>query len=132
MSFENMKQPELKRVAEEFGVDVPDKPFLKNAEIIAALVEDGVTFDQWQRLQGEPEEEVKVPEPKELVVQDVTKANSVLIKMTRENGTFEDRGYRFTKSHPFVAVKEDDAEFFVNTYEGFRVALPSEVKEYYS
>ncbi len=131
MSFADMKQPELKIVAEEFGVDIP-KGFVKNEKIIELLQADGVTFDQWQRLKGEPVEEEVVEQPKEEIkVKDVTKTQ-VLIKMTRENGTFEDRGYRFTKSHPFVAVSEDDAEYFVNAYEGFRVALPSEVKEYYS
>ena len=131
MSFEDMKQPELKRVAEEFGVEIPKGGFVKNADIVAALEADGVTFDQWQKLIGELEEikeELVVKEP--VVVRDVS--NSILLKMTRANGTFEERGYKFTREHPFIAVQEDDAEYFINSYEGFRVALPSEVKEYYS
>jgi len=131
MSFADMKQPELRLVAEEFGVEVP-KSFVKNEKIIELLEADGVTFEQWSRLKGEPDEEPEAVEvSKEVKTKDTTKAQ-VLIKMTRENGTFEDRGYRFTKAHPYVAVDEEDAEFFVNAYEGFRVALPSEVKEYYS
>jgi hypothetical protein len=129
MSFEDMKQPELRKVADEFGVEVPSG-FVKNAKIIELLKEDGVTFDQWQRLQGAGDEVQPEKEVPKVTVIDVS--NAVLIKMTRGNGTFEDRGYRFTSRHPFVAVKEEDVEFFVNTYDGFRVALPSEVKEYYS
>jgi hypothetical protein len=130
MSFAEMKQPQLKEVAEEFGVDIP-KGFVKNEKIIELLEADGVTFDQWQRLKGEPEE-VETVKEETLVIEDVTNVETVLLKMTRANGTFEDRGYLFTAKHPFVAVKEDDAEHFVNNYEGFRVALPSEVKQYYS
>lgn len=129
MSFEDMKQPELRKVADEFGVEVP-KSFVKNEKIIELLAADGVTFEQWQRLQGAEDEVQPEKAVPEVTVIDVS--NSVLLKMTRDNGTFEDRGYRFTSSHPFVAVLEEDAEFFVNTYDGFRVALPSEVKEYYS
>ncbi len=131
MSFKDMKRPELLKVAEEFGVEVPSGNFVKNEKIVELLEADGVTYDQWQRLNNDVEEDVQLPEaPKEVKVKDVT--NSVLLKMTRENGTFEDRGYRFTKSHPFVAVAEEDADFFVTQYEGFRIALPSEVKDYYS
>jgi hypothetical protein len=41
-------------------------------------------------------------------------------------------GVTFTKEHPFVAVSEDIAQEIFDKEEGFRLASPREVQEYYS
>jgi hypothetical protein len=52
--------------------------------------------------------------------------------MTRQNGTYEVRGHKFTKVHPFLPVSEDDANYILDNIEGFKIATPREAEEYYS
>ena len=52
--------------------------------------------------------------------------------MERKNPSFETHGYLFTQSHPFVAVPEKTAQDIFDTEDGFRMATPREVQEYYS
>lgn len=127
MSFDKLSQKALIKVAEDFGVDV--KPGTTKPAIIAELVEMGVTYDMWQKFNNvEPEPEGDSTEAKALFTE---KEARVLVKMERENGTYETRGYRFTRDHPFVPVKESDAELICRSAEGFRIALPSEAAQYY-
>ena len=58
--------------------------------------------------------------------------NTVLVRMNRENFRYDINGYTFTKEHPFVAMPEDDAQKIFDKEEGFRLATPKEVQEYYS
>ncbi len=56
MSFETLKVSELKKIAEDFGVDIES---LKNkADIIAALSEEGVSWSVYKKTLGEKEEAV--------------------------------------------------------------------------
>jgi len=51
MSFETLKVSELKKIAEDFGVDIES---LKNkADIIAALSEEGVSWSVYKKTLGE-------------------------------------------------------------------------------
>jgi len=52
--------------------------------------------------------------------------------MTRANGTFVIRGYKFTKDHPFLPVREEDAVYLTENIEGFKIANPREAEEFYS
>lgn len=127
--FKDLKPAELKTAAEYFGVDLEGTP--TKVEIIAALEADGVTWAQYNEIFNPTVKE----EPTVITVsqrKNVTRENGVLLKMERENPTFEVKGYRFTKKHPFIAVDPDDADYIVHNYEGFRPALPSEVEKYYS
>ena len=130
MSFKNLKQPELKKAAADFGVELP-KGIISNDKIIELLEADGVTYDQWAKLQPKEDEEETEVEVEETEEPEGEERNT-LIKMTRANPTFEDRGYRFTKSHPYVLVTEEDAEWFIENYEGFKIASPKELREFYS
>ena len=47
MSFSTMKIAELKQIAEDFAVDLPNSK--SKAEIIAAFAEEGVTWDIYQK-----------------------------------------------------------------------------------
>ena len=58
--------------------------------------------------------------------------DSVLVRMTRANFRYDIMGYTFTKEHPFVAMKEEDAQEIFDREEGFRMATPREVQEYYN
>ena len=131
MSFETMKVAELKKIAEDFAVDTEG---LKNkADIIAALSEEGVTFAVYAKTLDVKEEEAEMNENEVLPKPDKTQSkDNVLVRMTRANFRYDILGYTFTKDHPFVAMKEEDAQKIFDVEEGFRLATPKEAQEYYS
>jgi hypothetical protein len=51
---------------------------------------------------------------------------------TRANFRYDIMGFTFTKDHPFVAMTEDEAQEIFDKEEGFRLATPKEVQEYYN
>ena len=137
MSFVQLKKDLLVQVAEDFAVDLPEDATKK--DIIDRLEEDGVTWDMYKEAypsvmdqdekdadEADAEEEVK-PE-----VEFKAPEKKVLLKMTRANGTFVVRGYTFTKAHPYLPVSEDDAVYITENIEGFKIANPRELEEYYS
>lgn len=133
MSFETLKVSELKKIAEDFAVDTDG---LKNkADIIATLSEEGVTWAVYQKTIKDIEESVEADEYEVLPKFDPTKDQSkdkVLVRMTRANFRYDINGYTFTKDHPFVAMSEDEAQEIFDKEEGFRLATPKEVQEYYN
>ena len=134
MSFETLKVDELRKIADSFGVDLEDAK--NKAEIIAALVEEGVSFDMYENFstaEKEPVEEVvEDEEAPRRQPKNKSKEPTVLVKMERLNPSYETYGYIFTQSHPFVAVPEKLAQDIFDTESGFRMATPREVQEYYS
>ena len=130
MSLESMKLAELKRVAEEFGVDLESSK--TKAEVLAALAEEGVTSELINNLKQVEREEMP-PAPVFSNAEDFNKdPNSALVKMERKNKSYETFGYTFSQEHPFVAMPMEAAMEIFDTQEGFRLATPREVNEYYS
>lgn len=133
MSFEKMKVDELRAVANEFAVDIDPKD--NRSVIITKMGENGVTWDYYQKSLGvEAEAPARVATPvasfdAPVVSDDEEK---VLLRMTRANGTFQVRGVTFTRSNPYAIVRERDADYILEKYEGFRIASPKEVREFYS
>lgn len=131
MSFETLKIAELKKIAEDFGVEIEG---LKNkTDIIAALSEEGVTWSVYQKtVQSlEEEEDMAIETP---VKPDTKKKNAedaVLVKMERQNYSYQTHGFTFTKEHPYVAMDKDTAQEIFDKEEGFRLATPKEVQEFY-
>ena len=132
MSFDTLKISELKKIAEDFGVSTDQ---LKNKnDVIAALTEEGVTWAVYQKtvkdiednLEEAPEPQAKFDPKKEISEDDV------LVRMTRANFRYDILGFTFTKEHPFVAMKKDQAQAIFDKEEGFRLANPKEVQEFYS
>jgi len=130
MSFDTLKVAELKIIATDFAVDTEG---LKNKkDIIAALAEEGVT---WSVYQSTVEAIEKDTEEIEILPKFDPKAqpeNTILVRMTRDNHRYDIHGYTFTKDHPFVAMSEDDAQKIFDTEEGFRLATPKEVQDFYN
>jgi DNA polymerase III delta prime subunit len=132
MSFETLKVAELKKIAEDFAVETEG---LKNkADVIAALAEEGVTYavyaktlEKLEEAEDESEEVLPRFDPKKSQSKD-----DVLVRMTRANFRYDILGYTFTKEHPFIAMKEEDAQKIFDMEEGFRLATPREAQEYYS
>ena len=132
MSFYTLKIAELKKIAEDFGVSTDE---LKNKnDVIAALAEEGVTWAVYQKtikdiednLEEAPEPQAKFDPKKEISEDDV------LVRMTRANFRYDILGFTFSKDHPFVAMNKDQAQAIFDKEEGFRLANPKEVQEFYS
>jgi hypothetical protein len=130
MSFETLKVAELKKIAEDFAVDADA---LKNkTDIIAALTEEGVTWSVYQKTLKDLEDELDILD--EAPKQDLNTDDGqekVLVRMTRANFRYDILGHTFTKEHPFVAMKESTAQSIFDLEEGFRLATPKEVQEFY-
>ena len=131
MSFETLKVAELKKIAEDFAVDA-DGLKSKN-DIIAALADEGVTWAVYSKTLKDVEEAEDISDeilprfdPKKDLAED-----TVLVRMTRANFRYDILGHTFTKDHPFVAMKEKQAQEIFDKEEGFRLATPKEVQEYY-
>ena len=131
MSFETLKVSDLKKIAEDFAVETDG---LKNkADIIAALSEEGVTWSVYNKTIDSMEEE-------DMLVEVLPKfdpkaeqpENTVLVRMTRDNYRYDTTGFTFTKEHPFIAMNKDLAQEIFDKEEGFRLATPKEVQEFYN
>lgn len=136
-SFVTLNKDVLQQVANEFGVEWTTEDPKKN-EMIKDLEDEGVTWAMYKDAFPDPtddepeDDEPEVQEKTESAAEFKTQPKKVLVKMTRANGTFEVRGYRFTKAHPFLPVSEEDANYIVGNLEGFAIATPGEAEEYYS
>jgi hypothetical protein len=132
MSFDTLKVKELKTLAADFAVDVDG---LKNkADVIAALTEEGVTWSVYQgtlknieNAKEDADEILPRLDPNQKLDEDM-----VLVKMDRPNYRYDALGFTFTLEHPFVAMKPDVAQEIFDKEEGFRLATPREVQEYYN
>jgi hypothetical protein len=130
MSFDTLKVGELKAIAEDFAVETEG---LKNKQdIIAALSEEGVTYAVYAKTLKDVEdakEEIEILpvfDPKAERTED-----TVLVRMTRANFRYDILGHTFTQDHPFVAMHKDAAQEIFDIEEGFRLATPKEVQDYY-
>lgn len=135
MSFETLKVAELRAIAEDFAVDTDG--IKTKADIIATLAEEGVTWSVYQKTIKDVEAAAEeFADTEEILPRFDPKKdnpeNTVLVRMTRENFRYDILGFTFTKEHPFVAMTEDDAQEIFDKEEGFRLATPKEVQEYYA
>jgi len=129
MSFDTLKVQELRDIAESFAVDLPAK--ISKQQLIMLLEEEGVTYDTYQRFfESEKLEPQPDPSPRAQNL-DVSSPNVVLVKMERGNMSYQVGNYVFSYEHPFVPMTESDAQRIFDTYEGFRLATPREVQEFY-
>jgi hypothetical protein len=134
MSFETLKVAELRKIAEDFAVDTDG--IKSKADIVAALAEEGVTWSVYQKTVKDIEEAAEeFADTEEILPRfnpDAQPENTVLVRMTRENFRYDVIGFTFTKEHPFIAMTEDNAQEIFDKEEGFRLATPKEVQEYYN
>lgn len=114
-----MNKDDLKVAASRLGLTVKDDD--SNKQIVEKIKNAGISYATYKKLYLDEGEEMSKPE-----------SHPVLVKMDRQNFTFEAFGHKFTKEHPFVPMSEDDAQEIFDAYEGFRLATPSEVKNFYN
>ena len=131
MSFETLKLAEIKKIAEDFGVDIDG--LKSKTDIIAALSEEGVSWSVYSKTikdVDDAKEEIEI-----LPKFDSKKAQEkdmVLVRMTRSNFRYDTMGFTFTSDHPFVAMSEDTAQEIFDKEEGFRLATPKEAQDFYN
>lgn len=138
MSFNDMTLIELKKIADDFGVDSPAK--ITKQKLIDMLGEEGITHDiylHFDKLSRDTEErqerEMEFAQPVVPQVNYFTPiSRTILVKMDRENPSYQVGRYIFTKEHPFVTMPEIDANWLFSTETGFRVANPLEAQQFYS
>lgn len=161
MSFDKLKTiDELREAAEDFAVELKEDEKKSKKLIAAALLESGVTFEDYLKIHPEQREKyapetIKKEEPQNVVTSEqvapvrneeeapeltevVTKEETPnlttqqqwLVKMERKNPLFEVAGHRFTQEHPYALMSAEDAEVALREH-GFRQAYPSEIAEYY-
>jgi len=129
MSFTSMKLDELKKIAETFGVD--HEQAKNKQDLIAIMGEEGVTYPMYEKFTKAEsvKQELKVKPVKSVTSED---KNLVLVKMDRENPRYDVMGYTFTEQNPYIAMPENRAQKIFDSQEGFRLATPREVQEFYS
>jgi hypothetical protein len=135
MSFNEMKVGELRELADAYAVDVNKTD---NKEVVVRkMTESGVTWEyhvaQVAAAEAPGVERVSTtPKPVFDEPADGDDNDPILLRMTRANGTFQIRGATFTQNNPYAIVNERDADFIIENYDGFRIASPREVREFYS
>ena len=108
MSFETLKVSELKKIAEDFAVEVDG--LKSKTEIIAALSEEGVTWQVYKQTLNNIEENLEDVSEEKLPKFDPNKEqaeDTVLVKMTRANFRYDIMGHTFTREHPFSLRQKD-------------------------
>jgi hypothetical protein len=132
MSFSDLKISELKKAAESFGVDLDGSK--TKTEIVALLEEEGITYQMYEKFTNTEKQEIEISEveKKQREKKIMKTENSVLVKMERDNFSYQAIGHSFTQQHPFVAMSESDAQRIFDTQEGFRLATPREAQEFYA
>lgn len=156
MSWDKLTHKELlKTLDEDFAFPLTDAEKKTKEKTLAAVGEGNLRFADY--LLAHPEEAEKyAPEPEEPVTGEQLAAQVLaektepvkeqgtvqvkqeptgegapwLIKMERENGTFEVGRYRFTREHPYVLVQESDVSKILKEG-GFRQAYPEELADFY-
>jgi len=129
MSFTDLKLADLKKVAGEFGVDLPAK-VTKN-DLILLLEEEGVTYQMYDKFANSDKPEIKVDGNLKPSLE-IKNEQTMIVKMERENYTYQVGGITFTKEHPFVALPLSVAQSIFDNHAGFRPATPNEANAYYS
>lgn len=130
MPLNKLKTHELLKVGEEYGVDLTEAK--NKSEMIAILAEEGVTDELIGGLAKVEKADLPAA-PKFEGSEELSKENDkTIIKMERDNRSYQTHGFVFTKEHPFVAVPMNTAVEILDTQRGFRLATPTEVKEFYA
>lgn len=122
MSYQAMRLEELQNVAHFFEIEITENDTKK--EIIMKLHENGRTYALYKKFTeaqptGSDDTEIQF-------------GKTILLKMARLNPSFEAYGYKFTKTHPYQVMSQEDAQKIMDTYEGFVIASPDEAKSFYS
>jgi hypothetical protein len=131
MSFENLKKPDLVKVAESFGTQSTGT----KAEIVADLAAEGVTWELYQSLQvadEEPDEPVVDAAPVEAPKTTEAEGNDVVVKFLG-GGSIRTKGLKVSADNPFAVVKESLADALIaKNPKVWRLSTPKELEAFYA
>jgi hypothetical protein len=128
MSFDTLKIKELREIAESFAVDFPAKT--TKQQLILLLEEEGVTYDTYKRFfESEKVEDETIPRSQPS--KGIENEEIVLVKMDRNNISYDVMGFTFTRQHPFTPMSISQAQEIFDLHQGFRLATPREAQEFY-
>ena len=130
MSFNNLKLADLKKVAEEFSVDLPEK--VSKNDLILILEEEGVSYEMYESFNNAAKDEITLDKEEQERAEALKNEPTLLVKMDRYNFSYQVGPYTFTGEHPFIAMPESHAQKVFDTEQGFRPATPREVQDFYS
>lgn len=116
-----MKLEDLQKVAHFFEIGITENDTKK--EIILKLQESGKTYSMYKKFIDQQEGEE---------VTEIQFGKTILLKMNRLNPSFEAFGYKFTKTHPYQVMSQEDAQRIIDTYDGFIIASPDEARSFYA
>ena len=129
MSFDTLKVKELREIADSFAVEVPPKA--TKQQLIMILEEEGVDFNTYAKFSGAEQVDIELgPDPRPQPI-DVTSNDVVLVKMVRNNMSYQIGNYVFSHEHPFVPMPSDHAQRIFDSIQGFVLATPREAQEFY-
>lgn len=136
MSFKTMKPAELRTVVEQFVGEDEAKITKTKPAMLALLEDEGVTYEMYSQWSDDvvdeaKEEDLDIPQ-RTSSLKRRGKVKEVIVKMTRNNPTYQVQGITFTKEHPFAVMDEEKAQDIFDVTEGFRLATPREAQEYYN
>jgi hypothetical protein len=145
MDFKRLNVDELKDLAEFYVIDVTavdeNKPSKKELLTAIATAEDPITDEDYAAFKADrekPVEKVVVDDLNDVEdvpaepAEEVDRSNWVLVKFIGKNPRLDVLGYTFLGRHPFQSVPPEVAEHLILHREGFRLALPSELTDYYN
>lgn len=116
-----MKLEDLQKVAHFFEIEITEGDTKK--DIILRLQESGKTYSMYKRFTEKQENDGE---------NEVQFGKTILLKMVRLNPSFEVFGYKFTKTHPYQVMSQEDAQTIIDTHEGFIIASPDEARSFYA
>ena len=116
-----MKLEDLQKVAHFFEIEITENDTRK--DIAFKLQENGKTYSMYKKFTEQQEDEKST---------DVQFGKTILLKMSRLNPSFEVFGYKFTKTHPYQVMSQEDAQRIIDTYDGFVIASPDEARSFYA
>jgi len=130
MSFNNLKLADLRLVAENFSVDLPEK--ISKNDLVLLLEEEGVSYEMYESFNNAAKDEDTLSEEQQQKIEALRNEPTLLVKMDRSNFSYQVGPYTFTLDHPFIAMPESHAQKVFDTEQGFRPATPREVQDFYS
>jgi len=123
MSFGQFNKQKLLEIAEYFDVDVDESQ--TKAEIEASIKLAGISWAAYKKFEAEQQDSGDAATT-------LFADSRVLLKMDRQNPSFETHGITFTKANPFALLDANTAQEIIDLYDGFRVATPAEAQAFYN
>lgn len=127
-NLQKLNKPDLVKLVEKFEIKGLNEESTKS-EMINALENEGITYETYKKFfideKSDSGNDGDLPPA-------YFESKPVLLKMDRENGTFECYGQTFTREHPYALVSEETAQLIIDEFSGFRLASPTEAKTYYN